>query len=89
MSRPKPKRWSIRFELAPENEQHKRLYEYLDKLSESDEASKWIRATLIAALHGQVAAPKSQGGVRSTGKSSAPPARIEIVDDVEYEDIDE
>lgn len=50
MSQKKVKHWSVRFELAPENDLHVLLHEHLEKLKEADRISEWIRQTLIAAL---------------------------------------
>jgi hypothetical protein len=50
MSHKKPERHSVRFELAPENEAHERLYAYLNELAETNEAAEWMRRTLIAAI---------------------------------------
>lgn len=55
MSRKKLPRWSVRFELAPENAEDVKLHEFLDKLAENNEVSAWIRKTLAAAVPAQVA----------------------------------
>lgn len=56
--RKRPKRWSVRFELGPEEEDHVRLHDYLGGLAEEGDASEWIRQTLIAALPSQAAGDK-------------------------------
>jgi len=48
--RKQARRWSVRFELGPEDPDHVRLHEYLDGLAEKGDESEWIRETLIAAL---------------------------------------
>ena len=50
MSHKKPKRYSHRFELAPENPQHELLEIFLSGKAENDEVSGWIRDTLIQAM---------------------------------------
>lgn len=73
MSNKKPPRWSVRFELHPEDDDHVRLHEHLDNLSNTDAASNWIRDTLIAAL------PAKIKGVKPEWKKNM----------LVYEDVDE
>lgn len=46
----KEARWSVRFELAPENPDHVLLHEHLFKLAETGEAAQWMRSTLINSI---------------------------------------
>ncbi len=88
MSRKKDREKSQRrFVLYLDDPKDADLNNYLLELSETDDATLWIKAVLYRAIP---ASKKSSGGISST--SSAKPnnsARLEIVDDVQYEDIDE
>jgi hypothetical protein len=57
VSRKKLPRWSVRFELAPENADDVRVHEHVLSLAESNGASAWIRAALVAALDSGVKQP--------------------------------
>lgn len=63
MSRPgakKSKKWSVRFELFPDDDDHVRLHEHLDGLADNGNASEWIRRTLLADLVQHVAPDMAQ-----------------------------
>src|SRR5260221_3108162 len=55
MSQKKLKRWSHRFELAPEDDRQVKLHEHLQRLGELEISSDWIRETLLAALPAKAA----------------------------------
>lgn len=84
MSRSRPKRWSVRFELAPENPDHVRLHDHLLALADTDEASTWIRDTLVAALPNADADNVSLVQAIKNGTVNLPPFRKKTADEVQY-----
>jgi hypothetical protein len=50
MPREKPKRWSVRFELAPEDPEDVKIYTFLSGLAKRQAASTWLRDTIRAAI---------------------------------------
>lgn len=74
--RKKPVRWSVRFELAPEDPEDVKLYTFLSDLLNKGEGSAWIRRVLRQAMaeHTPVARPKNS--FQSASKLPAQPARI-------------
>jgi hypothetical protein len=87
----------VRFELTAADNDHVRLHEYLDKLADSNQASAWIRETLIAALPSQPSGSKVEvKQFKTLPKNRSFPGQAggfgdwpdELDDETSYEDID-
>ena len=88
MTKAKAKRWSVRFELAPENDEDVLIHDHLGKLAVDGKAAAWIRETLLnAVIKSQTwktpigSTPVSGNGGKSVNVANQQRAQIENADD--------